>query len=88
MQPDQFLPVMTDSGFCALVSTGLHGNFAVKDAFTGDLYFNPLAMGQSFFQVVEQDVFSAPTKWRQVQDKALAKRLIEAKYGYVTRYFR
>ena len=85
-QPEQFLPVTTESGFEALVSTGFHGNFSVQDVSTGELFFNPLAMGQFFFRVTERDALMRTTRLERVQDLEFRKKLIEAKFAYVRRY--
>jgi hypothetical protein len=85
-QPEPFLPVTTESGFQALVSSGFHGNFSVQDVSTGELFFNPLAMGQSFFRVAERDERMGTPRLEQVQDLEFTKKLIEAKFAYVRRY--
>jgi hypothetical protein len=85
-QPEPFLPVTTESGFQALVSSGFHGNFSVQDVSTGELFFNPLAMGQSFFRVTERDERLGTPGLEQVQDLEFTKKLIEAKFAYVRRY--
>jgi hypothetical protein len=85
-QPEPFLPVTTESGFQALVSSGFHGNFSVQDVSTGELFFNPLAMGQSFFRVTERDEPLGTPRLEQVQDLEFTKKLIEAKFAYVRRY--
>jgi hypothetical protein len=85
-QAEPFLPVTTESGFEALVSTGFHGNFSVQDVATGELFFNPLAMGQSFFRVTERDARMGTPGLEQVRDLEFTKKLIEAKFAYVRRY--
>ena len=85
-QPDRFLPVTADPCFHALVSSGLNGDFRVRDIATGELYLNFLAMGQSFFRVTEHDLFSSPNKLERVEDKTLAKKLIRTKYAYIDLY--
>jgi hypothetical protein len=61
-QPENFLPVAADPSFLALVSSGLNGDFRVRDIATGELYLNFFAMGQTFFRVAEQDVFNGPNR--------------------------
>lgn len=85
-QPEQFLPVTTESGFRALVSTGFHRNFSVQDVSTGELFFNPLAMGQSFFRLTERDAHLGTTRLEQVRDLEFTNKLIEAEFAYVRRY--
>lgn len=85
-QPEPFLPVTTESGFQALVSTGFHGNFSVQDVATGELFFNPLAMGQSFFRVTARDASMGTPGLEPVQDLEFTKKLIEAKFAFVCRY--
>ncbi len=85
MQPDKFLPVTTEPGFQTLVSSGLNGDFRVRDTSTGELYLNFLAMGQSFFRVAEND---GPTRLERVEDKLLVTKLIRTKYAYVDLYFK
>jgi hypothetical protein len=85
-QPEPFLPVTTESGFQALVSTGFHGNFSVQDVATGELFFNPLAMGQSFFRVTPRDASMATPRLEPVEDLEFTKKLIEAKFAFVCRY--
>jgi hypothetical protein len=85
-QPDKFLPVTADPSFQALVSSGLNGDFCVRDVATGELYLNFFAMGQSFFRVAEQDVLNAPSRLEPVEDKTLAKKLIRTKYAYIDLY--
>jgi len=85
-QPEPFLPVTTESGFQALVSTGFHGNFSVQDVATGELFFNPLAMGQSFFRVTARDVRMGTPGLEPVEDLEFTKKLIEAKFAFVRRY--
>lgn len=85
-QPEPFLPVTTESGFQALVSSGFHGNFSVQDVATGELFFNPLAMGRSFFRVTERDARMGTPRLEQVEDLEFTKKLIEAKLAYVRRY--
>ncbi|MGC1644604.1 MAG: hypothetical protein WA741_02140 [Candidatus Sulfotelmatobacter sp.] len=85
-QPDRFLPVTADPCFHALISSGLNGDFRVRDIATGELYLNFLAMGQSFFRVTEHDLFSSPNKLERVEDKTLAKKLIRTKYAYIDLY--
>jgi hypothetical protein len=85
-QPDRFLPVTADPSFHALVSSGLNGDFRVRDIATGELYLNFLAMGQSFFRVTEHDLFSGPNRLERVEDKTLAKKLIRTKYAYIDLY--
>jgi hypothetical protein len=85
-QPDRFLPVTADPSFHALVSSGLNGDFRVRDIATGELYLNFLAMGQSFFRVTEHDLFSGPHRLERVEDKTLAKKLIRTKYAYIDLY--
>jgi hypothetical protein len=84
MQPDKFLPVTSDPGFPALVSSGRNGDFRVRDTSTGELYLNFFAMGQSFFRVAEKD---GPARLERVEDKILIKKLITTKYAYVDLYF-
>ena len=86
-QPDKFLSVTTDPRFQALVSSGLNGDFRVRDLATGELYLNFFAMGQSFFRVAEHDVFHGPNRLGRVEDQALAKKLISTKYSYIDLYF-
>jgi hypothetical protein len=87
LQPDRFLPVTIDPGFPTLVSSGINGDFRVRDISTGELYLNFLAMGQSFFRVAEQDVPTAPSRLERVEDQCLVRKLIETKYAYVDLYF-
>ena len=84
MQPDNFLPVTADPSFHALVSSGLNGDFRVRDIATGELYLNFFAMGQSFFRVAEHD---GPNRLEPVEDKTLAMKLLKTKYAYVDLYF-
>ena len=85
-QPENFLPVAADPSFLALVSSGLNGDFRVRDIATGELYLNFFAMGQTFFRVAEQDVFNGPNRLERVEDKMLAKKLIRTKYAYIDLY--
>ena len=85
-RPDKFLPVTADAGFQALVSSGLNGDFRVRDIATGELYLNFFAMGQSFFRVAEQDVLNGPNRLERVEDKTLAKKLTRTKYAYIDLY--
>ena len=85
-QPENFLPVAADPSFLALVSSGLNGDFRVRDIATGELYLNFFAMGQTFFRVAEQDVFHGPNRLERVEDKMLAKKLIRTKYAYIDLY--
>jgi hypothetical protein len=86
-QPDKFLPVTTNSGFQALVSSGLNGDFRIKDMSTGEFYVNFFVTGLTFLRVSELDVFDGPRSFEKVEDKDLIRRLREAKYGYVDTYF-
>jgi hypothetical protein len=86
-QPDRFLPVTTDPSFQTLVSSGLNGDFRVRDISTGELYLNFFAMGQSFFRVAAQDVLSGPNRLERVEDKTLAEKLMSTKYAYIDLYF-
>ena len=86
-QPDKFLPVTADPSFHALVSSGLNGDFRVRDSATGELYLNFFAMGQSFLRVAKHDVFGGPNRLERVEDKTLAKKLIRTKYAYIDLYF-
>ena len=86
-QPDRFLPVMTDPGFHALVSSGLNGDFRVRDVSTGELYLNFFALGQSFFRVNELDVPCGCKRLERVEDQSLVQKLIRTKYAYVDLYF-
>jgi len=86
-QPDKFLPVTTDPTFQALVSSGLNGDFRVRDISTGELYLNFFAMGQTFFRVAEQDVLCGSNRLERVEDKKLAQKLISTKYAYIDLYF-
>jgi hypothetical protein len=85
-QPENFLPVAADPSFLALVSSGLNGDFRVRDIATAELYLNFFAMGQTFFRVAEQDVFNTPNRLERVEDKMLAKKLIRTKYAYIDLY--
>jgi hypothetical protein len=84
--PDTFLPVTTDSGFEALVSSGFNGDFRLKDLSNGDLYVNFVAMGQSFFRIAQSDVVHGTSAIELVEDKAKIKNLSRAKYKYVDLY--
>ncbi len=87
-QPDRFLPVTADPSFQTLVSSGLNGDFRVRDLSTGELYLNFFAMGQSFFRVAKQDVLNGPNRLERVEDQALARKLIRTKYAYVDLYLK
>ena len=85
--PNKYLPVTTGSGFQTLVSSGLNGDFHIKDVSTGELYINRFATGLTFFRVTEEDVFDGPRTFERVEDKSLIASLRESKYRYVDMYF-
>jgi hypothetical protein len=86
-RPNKHLPVTTNSGLQALVSSGFSGDFRIKDILTGDLYLNSFATGLTFQRVTEQDVIRGPRRFERVEDKVLIGTLRETKYRYVDLYF-
>jgi hypothetical protein len=86
-QPDMFLPITTEAGFQAQVSSGFNGDFRVKDVSTGEIYVNFFTSGQTFLRVVKMDILGSSASFEQVEDKKQIKNLMKAKYAYVDRYF-